>query len=147
MINISINKLYKTEVILLMIGVVMLYIHYMVVCVPLNIQMIILLVLVFVIGVPHGALDFLVDEQNENLAKKTFSIKKFITFYLFKLFAFSLLWLFPWVAFSLFMVFSIYHFGETDMHIIVKNKKTVSCLTLSCQAKNDYILNTAVLKK
>ncbi len=90
--------------------------------------MVVLLVLVFLIGVPHGALDFLVDEQNESLAKNKFSIKKFVSTYLFKLFAFSLFWLFPWIAFSLFILFSIYHFGETDMSSILKNKKNATFL-------------------
>ncbi len=117
-----------TEYVLLALGLIALVFHSYVIPMPLHIQMGILLTLVFLIGVPHGALDFLVDEQNEELVKRTFSIKKFVSVYLTRLFAFSLFWFMPWVAFSLFMVFSIYHFGETDMSSIMKPNKTSTIL-------------------
>ncbi len=117
-----------TEYVLLALGLIALVFHSYLIPVPLNIQMGILLTFVFLIGVPHGALDFLVDEQNEELIKRTFSIKKFVSVYLTRLFAFSLFWFMPWVAFSLFMIFSIYHFGETDMSSIMKPNKTSTIL-------------------
>ncbi len=120
-----------TEFVLLALGLIALVFHSYFIPMPLNIQMGILLTFVFLIGVPHGALDFLVDEQNEELVKRTFSIKKFVSVYLTRLFAFSLFWFMPWVAFSLFMVFSIYHFGETDMSSIMKPNKTSSILYIA----------------
>lgn len=120
-----------TEYVLLSLGLIALVFHSYVIPMPLHIQMGILLTFVFLIGVPHGALDFLVDEQNEELVKRTFSIKKFVSVYLTRLFAFSLFWFMPWVAFSLFMVFSIYHFGETDMSSIMKPNKTSSILYIA----------------
>ncbi len=120
-----------TEYFLLTLGFIALIFHSYIIPIPVNIQMGILLTLVFLIGVPHGALDFLVDEQNEEFVKKAFSIKKFVSVYLTRLFAFSLFWFMPWVAFSLFMVFSIYHFGETDMSSIMKPNKTSTILYIA----------------
>ena len=96
--------------ILLVVGLFFLGFHYFVFPIDPKIQMIVLLSLVFLVGVPHGALDFLVDEQNKEAVQQPFSIKKFVSIYLLRLFAFSLVWIFPWVAFSIFIVFSIYHF-------------------------------------
>jgi beta-carotene 15,15'-dioxygenase len=121
--NIHIKK-FNIEYVLLVGGLITLITHFFVFPISLDTQMIILLALVFIIGIPHGALDFLVDEQNEEVLNKTFSIKKFVTIYLFRLFIFSLLWMLPWLAFSLFIVFSIFHFGETDMSSIMKPNKS-----------------------
>jgi beta-carotene 15,15'-dioxygenase len=117
-------KQFNIEYVLLFLGLITIAMHFFVFPISLDAQMIILLSLVFVVGVPHGALDFLVDEQNDEVVNKTFSIKKFVAIYLFRLFIFSLLWMLPWLAFSLFIIFSIFHFGETDMSSIMKPNKS-----------------------
>ncbi len=132
----------QIESILLLVGLLTGFIHFYVVSIDIDIQMIILLSLVFLIGVPHGALDFLVDEQNEVVDNKKFSIKKFLRIYLFRLFIFSLLWMLPWLAFSLFIVFSIFHFGETDMSSIMKPYKSSIPLYISYGA---FILSLLLL--
>lgn len=132
----------KTEAILLLVGCLFLGIHYYVTPIDPKTQMIALLALVFLVGVPHGALDFLVDEQNKVALQQKFSIKKFVSLYLFRLFAFALVWIFPWVAFSIFMVFSIYHFGETDMAGMLKTKKRAAILYF---AYGSFILGVLLL--
>jgi beta-carotene 15,15'-dioxygenase len=121
----------KTEFVLLLLGVLTLLYHFLLYPIPNDIQMIILLSLVLIVGVPHGALDFLVDEQNETIQNNQFSILKFVGVYLTRLFAFALFWFLPWLAFSLFIVFSIFHFGETDMSAIVKPNKHAVLLYFS----------------
>lgn len=128
----------KTEFILLFIGMLTFLCHFYISPISTDIQMLVLLSLVLIVGVPHGALDFLVDEQNETLQNNTFSISKFVVVYLTRLFAFALFWFLPWLAFSLFILFSIFHFGETDMSALVKPNKNVvfvycsyGCLILS----------------
>jgi Brp/Blh family beta-carotene 15,15'-monooxygenase len=116
--------------------------HYYILPIDPKTQMIALLSLVFLVGVPHGALDFLVDEQNKVALRQQFSIKKFVSLYLLRLFAFALIWIFPWVAFSIFMVFSIYHFGETDMAGMLKTKKKASILYI---AYGSFILGVLLL--
>ena len=114
----------QIEHVLILVGLLTCFIHFYVTAITIDTQMIILLSLVFLVGVPHGALDFLVDEQNEVVDNRHFSIKKFVRIYLFRLFIFSLLWMVPWLAFSLFIIFSIFHFGETDMSSIMKPNKS-----------------------
>ena len=132
----------KTEGILLILGVCLLGFHYYILPIDPKTQMMVLLSLVFLVGVPHGALDFLVDEQNKVAVRQTFSIKKFVSVYLLRLFSFALIWIFPWVAFSIFMVFSIYHFGETDMASLLKTKKKASILYFAYGA---FILGVLLL--
>lgn len=131
MLNKLIKKNITTEFFLLFIGLITLAYHFLMHPIPSNVQMIILLSLVFIVGVPHGALDFLVDEQNETIKNNKFSIYKFVGVYLTKLFAFALFWFLPWLAFSLFIIFSIFHFGETDMSAIVKPNKNAVFLYFS----------------
>ena len=133
---------FKTEAILLLIGLFFLGFHYYILPIDPKTQMIVLLSLVFLVGVPHGALDFLVDEQNKEAVQQTFSIKKFVSVYLLRLFSFALIWIFPWVAFSIFMVFSIYHFGETDMAALLKTKKKAGILYFAYGA---FILGVLLL--
>ena len=67
---------FKTEAILLFVGGFFLGLHYYIFPIDPKTQMIVLLSLVFLVGVPHGALDFLVDEQNKEALQQKFSIKK-----------------------------------------------------------------------
>ncbi|MFN0082115.1 MAG: Brp/Blh family beta-carotene 15,15'-dioxygenase [Ferruginibacter sp.] len=136
------NSNLKTEGLLLIIGCIVLGLHYFIIPINPKTQMIVLLSLVFLVGVPHGALDFLVDEQNKVALKQEFSIKKFVSLYLFRLFAFGLVWIFPWVAFSIFLLFSIYHFGETDMAGMLKTKKKAAILYI---AYGSFILGVLLL--
>ena len=133
---------FKTEAILLFVGGFFLGLHYYIFPIDPKTQMIVLLSLVFLVGVPHGALDFLVDEQNKEALQQKFSIKKFVSLYLLRLFSFALIWIFPWVAFSIFMVFSIYHFGETDMAGLLKTKKKAGILYV---AYGSFILGVLLL--
>ena len=94
-------------------------------------QMIVLLTLVFLVGVPHGALDFLVEEQNERTQNKIFYLKKFVAVYVTRLAAVALIWIFPFIAFAIFLIFSIFHFGETDMAGILKTKKKAALLYMA----------------
>jgi beta-carotene 15,15'-dioxygenase len=136
------QKCFNIEYVLLFIGLVTLALHFFILPISLNTQMIILLSLVFIVGVPHGALDFLVDEQNDEVINKEFSIKRFVAIYLFRLFVFSLLWMLPWLAFSFFIVFSIFHFGETDMSSIMKPNKSSMVLFF---AYGSFLLSVLLL--
>jgi beta-carotene 15,15'-dioxygenase len=127
----TVTKSNNTENSLLVLGVLVLIFHNFMVAIPISVQMYVLLTLVFVIGVPHGALDYLVDEQNEKMSKNIFSIRKFVLNYMMKLCAFGLFWILPWLAFSLFIVLSAYHFGETDMSVKMKPNKSSTPLYLA----------------
>lgn len=85
--------------------------------VPAAIDYTFFVVLVVFIGIPHGALDHLIDEQNLSVRQLPFSLTRFLTGYLVQMAAYALLWLaFPTVSLLLFLVFSAWHFGESDLH-------------------------------
>jgi beta-carotene 15,15'-dioxygenase len=113
----------KTELILIALGICTLLFHLFLFPISHDAQLIILLSLALIVGVPHGALDFLVDEQNVTISNNKFSLSKFVGVYLTRIFAFALFWFIPWLAFGLFILFSIFHFGETDMSSFVKPNK------------------------
>lgn len=74
-------------------------------------------VLVVFIGIPHGALDHLVDEQTLKARNRSYSLRGFLTSYLLQMAAYALLWtVFPSLSLLLFLVFSAWHFGESDLH-------------------------------
>jgi beta-carotene 15,15'-dioxygenase len=71
---------------------------------------------ILVLGIPHGAADLLVANQNQVLEKKPLSTFLFLVNYVGRLLLFALLlWLFPVAGIILFLLFAAYHFGETDM--------------------------------
>ena len=66
----------------------------------------------FTVGIPHGALDHLLESKQIN-HKPTF---KFIFQYLGIAFLYFLIWVIaPKIAFYFFLLFSIWHFGSTDV--------------------------------
>jgi len=82
-----------------------------------DIQFIIFLCGILLLGVPHGAADLLVANQNAGFQKKAFSQIRFLAIYLLRLFLFAaILWFFPITGNLLFILFAAYHFGETDLY-------------------------------
>ncbi|HSN59678.1 MAG TPA: Brp/Blh family beta-carotene 15,15'-dioxygenase [Ferruginibacter sp.] len=82
-----------------------------------QVQMIIFLSGIILLGVPHGAADLLVANQNADHSKLPFSKVRFFVNYLGRLVLFAVfIWLFPLAGNLLFIVFAAYHFGETDLH-------------------------------
>jgi Brp/Blh family beta-carotene 15,15'-monooxygenase len=77
---------------------------------------------ILLLGIPHGAADLLVAGSTAREEKKSFSKLRFLTVYISLLFAFgALIWLFPLLGGILFILFSAYHFGETDLNFINVN--------------------------
>ncbi len=67
-------------------------------------------------GVPHGALDHLIDRETAIRQKKPFSMTWFLTKYLLTVVVYGLIWLWvPTFCLGLFLVGSAWHFGETDI--------------------------------
>jgi Brp/Blh family beta-carotene 15,15'-monooxygenase len=68
------------------------------------------------LGIPHGALDFIVAQHNaRNNQHVRFSLNRFLFFYVGQSILFLLLWIWPPIALTLFLVLSALHFGETDL--------------------------------
>ena len=71
---------------------------------------------IVLLGIPHGAADLLVAQQNSNDRSAVFSKIRFLINYIGRLLLFSLIfWFFPVTANILFILFAAYHFGETDL--------------------------------
>jgi Brp/Blh family beta-carotene 15,15'-monooxygenase len=80
------------------------------------IQIILFTVSILLVGIPHGALDHLIEEKNNTRRKQKFSMARFLGQYLVRMAIFALLWYWiPMVALALFLLLSAYHFGETDL--------------------------------
>ncbi len=81
-----------------------------------QLQFIIFLTGIILLGVPHGAADLLVASQNSTSKNASFSKLKFLINYIGRLLLFALiLWFFPLAGNLLFICFAAYHFGETDL--------------------------------
>ena len=76
----------------------------------------ILLISVFVIGIPHGAIDHIMAAELFGLKQKVSDHLIFYSSYLLIMFFVALLWFFlPIAGMALFLIISIYHFGQADM--------------------------------
>jgi Brp/Blh family beta-carotene 15,15'-monooxygenase len=101
---------------LLLVGCTLLLVHQVVHIFTLDIQVALFLSGIVLVGVPHGAADLLVSAQQARDAGREFNAPLFLMGYVGRLSAFAaVLYLFPLVGAVLFMLFSAYHFGETDL--------------------------------
>lgn len=99
--------------ILLATGVALLVVQRSVGSFDTDLQFTLFLIGIVVLGVPHGAADILVEQKQHGQA---FRPARSLIGYVSRLLAFALLlWLFPVVGAALFLIFSAYHFGETDL--------------------------------
>jgi Brp/Blh family beta-carotene 15,15'-monooxygenase len=81
-----------------------------------NVQLALFLISILLTGIPHGALDHLVEEKNSTLQEKNFSMLRFLAQYFVRMAVFAILWYFvPLTSLGIFLVLSAYHFGETDL--------------------------------
>jgi beta-carotene 15,15'-dioxygenase len=105
------------RVALLIFGCLLLLIQQFIYPIDINIQFIIFIAGIVLLGVPHGAADLLVAAQNADIGKKTFSKIRFLSTYLGRLCLFAaIIWFFPVFGNLLFIFFAAYHFGETDLY-------------------------------
>jgi Brp/Blh family beta-carotene 15,15'-monooxygenase len=78
-------------------------------------QWIFFLIMIIATGVPHGSLDFYIEQSQLNLEKKSFSIGSFFLRYLLNMLAYALIWYWlPSVALLIFIFLTAYHFGQID---------------------------------
>ncbi|MBC7867217.1 MAG: Brp/Blh family beta-carotene 15,15'-dioxygenase [Gloeobacteraceae cyanobacterium ES-bin-316] len=103
--------------VMLIAGFLLLLIQHFIAPISTQLQFIIFLTGIILLGIPHGAADLLVATRNAADEKKIFSKIKFFVHYLGRLFLFdAIIWFFPLLGNILFIFFAAYHFGETDLH-------------------------------
>ncbi len=91
-------------------------------------QLLILVVALIFTGIPHGAIDHLVEEKNANFQKKKFRLSGFIARYVITILTYALFWFFvPEISLIIFLGISAWHFGETD---IALNKGNIYSISL-----------------
>ncbi len=104
------------KILLLSAGLALLFVQHYIIALETNSQFVFFIVGILLLGVPHGAADFLVATRNADLSKRKFSITFFFLDYLGRLLLFAIiLFLFPVAGNLLFIFFAAYHFGETDL--------------------------------
>ncbi len=78
------------------------------------------IIVLFVVGIPHGSLDHLIHAKNTNTQPGNIS---FYTRYLSLFFLVGLSWFFfPSITFIIFLLLSAYHFGQSQLYNIQANK-------------------------
>ena len=126
------NKSLLLKVYLLLYGTVLAVFHQYVSPISESVQWILFASTMLLTGIPHGAIDHLVDEQNRLQQNKRFSMVHFLTQYLSRMAFYALLWwFFPVLAFVIFIGISAFHFGETDLIVLPKHQKAERLLFLS----------------
>jgi beta-carotene 15,15'-dioxygenase len=100
----------------LLFGFALLLIHQVLQVFTPEVQTALFLLGIVLVGVPHGAADLLVSAQQARDAGQVFHAPLFLAGYVGRLLLFAaVLFLFPLLGAGLFMLFSAYHFGETDL--------------------------------
>ncbi len=105
------------RILLILSGLLLVLLQQYINAVETNVQFIIFITGVLFLGVPHGALDLLVASRNSDVLKKEFSARRFLLMYVARILFFGLiLYFLPALGILLFILFSGYHFGETDLN-------------------------------
>jgi len=100
----------------ILIGSLLIGYQYGVGVIPLPVQFAVCLLLLLASGIPHGALDHLIEQQRSVQANRPFSMVLFIGKYLLLIAAYGVAWLVsPVLSLVVFLVISAWHFGETDL--------------------------------
>lgn len=122
----------NTDMVFLLSGAIMVMLQYVLAPIPMEVQLIICALSIVLLGIPHGALDHLVEARNSSIRRKKFSLFSFLVLYMGKMILFGIIWIiYPPIAFLVFLVISSIHFGETDLLVMSDAKGTPVWLQLS----------------
>jgi Brp/Blh family beta-carotene 15,15'-monooxygenase len=114
----------NTDMVFLLLGAILVILQYVLAPIPMEVQVVICALSIVLLGIPHGALDHLVEARNNSIRKKKFSLLSFLALYIGKMVLFGIIWImYPPVAFLVFLVISAIHFGETDMLVMSGSQK------------------------
>jgi Brp/Blh family beta-carotene 15,15'-monooxygenase len=111
----------RLRIILLLIGGLLIVINHLY---PINFnnQVTLLLIVLFVLGIPHGALDFFIDKKIQNTQGMRHTLV-FFGKYFSNMAIYALIWYYlPTLAILIFIALTAYHFGEIDWIGKAENK-------------------------
>jgi beta-carotene 15,15'-dioxygenase len=104
------------------IGLILLCWQYFQGVLPQNIQIIFFVSLILLTGIPHGALDHLIQEATDKKLNRVYNSKMFSVKYLSIMFVYALTWyFFSGLSLLIFLIISAWHFGETDLEKVPKD--------------------------
>lgn len=84
--------------------------------IPSSVQIVFSLLFIGLTGIPHGAIDHLVEQETAKRMDKSFEMPVFILKYLLIMLGYGIVWLWqPSISLLLFIIISAWHFGETDI--------------------------------
>jgi Brp/Blh family beta-carotene 15,15'-monooxygenase len=87
-----------------------------------NLQITIFIALILLTGIPHGALDHLIQKATDKQFHRTYNFTGFLVKYLLIMAVYALAWYwFSGISLLIFLVISAWHFGETDLENAPKN--------------------------
>ncbi|MCE2845072.1 MAG: Brp/Blh family beta-carotene 15,15'-dioxygenase [Sediminibacterium sp.] len=111
----------RLRIILLLIGGLLILINHLY---PINFnnQVTLLLIVLFVLGIPHGALDFFIDKKIQNTQGMRHTLV-FFGKYFSNMAIYAFIWYYlPTLAILIFIALTAYHFGEIDWIGKAENK-------------------------
>jgi beta-carotene 15,15'-dioxygenase len=130
--NVLNHKSFSLKIYLLLFGAILVVFHNYIFSIPVSMQWFLFVGTMLITGIPHGAIDHLVDEQNVINSQKSFSMFSFLVKYVSKMMIYALIWwFFPVMAITIFIGISAFHFGETDLLILPKHRKSEKFLFLA----------------
>ena len=98
--------------------------------------------LLLVAGIPHGALDHLIEQEHSIRRAQPFSMRQFFLKYLVTIAIYGIGWLvFPVLSLVLFLLISAWHFGETDL----ENAPDTPCWSLTRLVTGGFVLALILL--
>ena len=81
-----------------------------------NIQVAFFITLIALTGIPHGALDHLIQKQTDKQLNRSYNFTGFLVKYLLIMALYAVAWYwFSGISLLIFLVISAWHFGETDL--------------------------------
>lgn len=90
---------------------------------------IVFVVSILLTGIPHGALDHLVEKKHAELNGQRFQLTTFLLNYIIRMVLYGIVWwVSPTIGLIVFFVISGWHFGETDLQYITGKNKVLDWL-------------------
>ena len=84
--------------------------------IPPSVQITFFALFIFLTGIPHGAIDHLVEKETAERLQKSFNLPFFLLKYVLTMLFYGFMWyLLPSVSLLFFLLISAWHFGETDI--------------------------------
>ncbi len=110
------TRIHKLRLLALATGLLLVFLHHLGGTLNPLIDYVFFVLFIVLVGIPHGALDHLVEEKSLVGQRKTFSMVRFLVRYIAIILAYAVLWFItPALSLLVFLLISAWHFGESDM--------------------------------